>query len=92
MTNMMIEVSDQTMQANRKKKKKKSVVITTNMSYVYLLACVWVFCFLKVQKFNLSPTLAINYTKSTLLSRNQKVEKSLVFFSDQLICERRSLF
>ena len=24
---------------------------------VYLLTCAWVFCFLKVQKFNLSPTL-----------------------------------
>ena len=42
-----------------------SVIAITNTSYVYLLTCVWVFCFLKVQKYNLSPTLALNYTKAT---------------------------
>ena len=29
------------------------------------MTCVWVFCFLKVEKFNLSPTLALNYAKAT---------------------------
>ena len=42
-----------------------SVIAITNTSYVDLLTCVWVFCFLKVQKYNLSPTLALNYTKAT---------------------------
>ena len=46
-------------------KLNESVVAITNTSCVYLLTCVWVFCFLKVQKFNLSPTLALNYTKAT---------------------------
>ena len=41
------------------------IVAITNTSCVYLLTCVWVFCFLKVQKFNLSPTLALNYAKAT---------------------------
>ena len=42
----------------------KSVVAITNTSCVYLLTCVWLFSFLKVQKFKLSPTLALNYTKA----------------------------
>ena len=46
-------------------KLNESVFAITNTSCVYLLTCVWVFCFLKVQKFNLSPTLALNYTKAT---------------------------
>ena len=46
-------------------KLNESVVAITNTSCVYLLTCVWVFYFLKVQKFNLSPTLALNYTKAT---------------------------
>ena len=46
-------------------KLNESVVAITNTSCFYLLTCVWVFCFLKVQKFNLSPTLALNYTKVT---------------------------
>ena len=46
-------------------KLNESVVAITNTSCFYLLTCVWVFCFLKVQKFNLSPTLALNYTKAT---------------------------
>ena len=44
----------------------ESVVSINNMSCVFLLTCVWGFWFLKVQKFNLSPTLALNYTKATL--------------------------
>ena len=43
----------------------ESGVAITNTSCVYLLTCICVFCFLKVQKFNLSPTLALNYTKAT---------------------------
>ena len=46
-------------------KLNESVVPITDTSCVYLLTCVWVFCFLKVQKFNLSPTLALSYTKTT---------------------------
>ena len=46
-------------------KLNESVFAIANTSCVYLLTCVWVFCFLKVQKFNLSPTLALNYTKAT---------------------------
>ena len=46
-------------------KLNESVVAITNTSCFYLLTCVWVFCFLKVQKFNLSPTLALNYAKAT---------------------------
>ena len=46
-------------------KLKESIVAITNTSWVYLLTCVWVLCFLKVQKFNLSPTLALNYAKAT---------------------------
>ena len=45
-------------------KLNKSVVAITNASCVYPLTCVWVFCFLKVQQFNLSLTLALNYTKA----------------------------
>ena len=46
-------------------KLNESVVPITNTSCVYLLTYVIVFCFLKVQKFNPSPTLALNYTKAT---------------------------
>ena len=48
-------------------KLNESVVAITNTSCVYLLTCVWLFCFLKVRKFNLSPILALNYTKVTLI-------------------------
>ena len=40
------------------------VVAITNASCVYLLISLWVFCFFKVPIFNLSPTLALSYTKS----------------------------
>ena len=46
-------------------KLNESIVAITNTSRVYILTCVWVFCFLKVQKFTVSPTLALNYTKAT---------------------------
>ena len=46
-------------------KLNESVVAITNTSCVYFLTCVWVFCFLKVQYFNISLTLALNYTKAT---------------------------
>ena len=59
MTNMIIEAIDKFMQA------KESLVAITNTSCVYFLTCVWVFCFLKVQYFNISLTLALNYTKAT---------------------------
>ena len=49
-------------------KLNESVVAITNASCVYILTCVWVFYFLKEQKFNLPPTLAVNYTK-TIWSR-----------------------
>ena len=39
-------------------KLNESVVAITNTICVYLLTCVWVFCFLKVQQFNLSLTQA----------------------------------
>ena len=42
-----------------------SVFAITNTSCVYLVTCVRVFCFLKVQKFNLSPTLDLIYIKAT---------------------------
>ena len=45
-------------------KLNESIAAITNTSCVYLLTCAWVFCFLNVQKFNLSPTLALNYTKA----------------------------
>ena len=45
-------------------KPNESVVAIINMSCVYLFSRVWVFCFLNVQKFNLSPTLALSYTKA----------------------------
>ena len=41
-------------------KLNESVAAITNTRCVYLLTCVWVFYFLKVQKFNLSLTLALN--------------------------------
>ena len=41
------------------------VVAITNMSCVYLLTCLWMFSFLKAQKFNFSPTLALSYTNAT---------------------------
>ena len=44
----------------------ESVIAITNTNCVYFLSCVWVFRFLKVQKFNFSPTLALNYTKAIL--------------------------
>ena len=59
MTNMIIEVIDKTMQA------KESVVAITITSFDYVLTFVWVFCLLKVQKLNLSLTLALYYTKAT---------------------------
>ena len=43
----------------------ESVVAIINTSCVYLLTCVWAFCFLKVQESNVSPTLAVNNTKAT---------------------------
>ena len=46
-------------------KLNESIVAITNTSCVYLLTCIWVFCFLKLQKFNLSLTLALNFTKAT---------------------------
>ena len=46
-------------------KLNESVVVITNTRCVYLLIGVWVFYFLKVQKFNLSPTLPLYYTKAT---------------------------
>ena len=42
-------------------KLNEPVVTITNTSCVYLLTFVWVFCFLKVQKFNVSPTLALPF-------------------------------
>ena len=44
----------------------ESVIAITITNCVYFLSCVWVFRFLKVQKFNFSPTLALNYTKAIL--------------------------
>ena len=58
-------------------KLNESVVAITNTSCFYLLTCVWVFCFLKVQKFNLPPTLALNYTKAT---RSRVVSVSKLYF------------
>ena len=52
---MIIKAIDKTMQ-------NEPVVAITNTSCVYLVG---VFRFLKVKKFNLSPTLALNYTKAT---------------------------
>ena len=46
-------------------KVNESVVAIANKCCVYLLTCVWMFCSLKVQKFNLSSTLALSYTKAT---------------------------
>ena len=46
-------------------KLNESTVAITNTSCVYLLTCAWVFYFLKVQKFNLLSTLALNYAKTT---------------------------
>ena len=46
------------------RKLNESVFAITSTSCIYLLTCVWVFCLLKVRKFNLSPTLALNYTKA----------------------------
>ena len=47
----------------------EAVVTITNTSCVYFLTCVWVFCFLKVQKFSFLKVqklnLALNYTKAT---------------------------
>ena len=42
-----------------------SVAAMTNTSRIYLLTCVSVFCFLKVQKFILSSTLPLYCTKAT---------------------------
>ena len=44
---------------------ESAVAITNRSCCVYLLTCVWVFCFLKVQRFNLSPTLPLYYIKAT---------------------------
>ena len=41
-------------------KLNESVVAISNTSCVYLLIFVWVFCFLKVQRFSGSPTLTLN--------------------------------
>ena len=46
-------------------KLNEAAVTITNTSCVYLLTFVSVFCFLKVQKFKPSSTLALNYTKAT---------------------------
>ena len=46
-------------------KLNETAVTITNTSCVYLLTFVSVFCFLKVQKFKPSSTLALNYTKAT---------------------------
>ena len=62
-------------------KLNESVVAITNTSCFYLLTCVWVFCFLKVQKFNLSPTLALNYTKAT----RSRVVKSWFYFLKKML-------
>ena len=59
MANMMMKQLIKTCKLN------ESVVAITNTSCVVLLTCLWMFCFLKVQKFNLSPTLALTYTKAT---------------------------
>ena len=60
-TNMTIEAFDKTMQA----KWVSCCHAITNTSCVYLLTCVWMCCYLKVQKFNISLILALNYTKAT---------------------------
>ena len=52
-------------QSTKRCQLNESVVAITNMSCVYLLTCIWLFCFLKAQKCNLSLTLALNYTKAT---------------------------
>ena len=46
-------------------KLNESVVAINNTACIYHLTCVWVFCFLKVQQFNLSLTLTLNYTDAT---------------------------
>ena len=46
-------------------KLNESVVAINNTACIYHLTCVWVFCFLKVQQFNLSLTLALSDTKAT---------------------------
>ena len=46
-------------------KLNESVVAINNTACIYHLTCVWVFCFLKVQQFNLSLTLTLNYTEAT---------------------------
>ena len=51
-------------------KLNESFVTITNTSCVYLVTCVWVFYFLKVQKFHLLSTLALNYTKDTFLLKS----------------------
>ena len=52
-------------QSTKPCKLHESVVAITNTSCVYLLTCVWMFCYLKVQKLNLSPILPFYYTKAT---------------------------
>ena len=46
-------------------KVNESVAAMTNTSCIYLLTCVSVICFLQVQKFILSFTLPLYYTKGT---------------------------
>ena len=46
-------------------KLNESLVAITNRGCIYFLTWVRVFCFLKVQKFTLSLTLVVNYTKAT---------------------------
>ena len=46
-------------------KLNESVLAITNTSCVFILTCASLLCILKVQKCNLSPTLALNYTKAT---------------------------
>ena len=51
-------------------KLNESFVTIANTSCVYLVTCVWVFYFLKVQTFHLLSTLALNHTKDTFLLKS----------------------
>ena len=61
------------------------VVSITNASFVYLLTCAWMFCFLKVQTFNLSLTLALSYTKAT---RSRVVSCPFLILILRMACNR----
>ena len=73
-------------------KLNESVVAITNTSCIYLLTCVWVFCFLKVQQFNLSLTLAVNYTKATLIYPYFTNQVSILLISAEIKAEKSLFF